>query len=179
MSAEKTELERMLEGRQAVEFGKVQIGDVIVGGGVAVNANETDIGCCVGEMAQHGERVYRRIPVAKQGDLDAPPSTPEKARAKTDDSAKPPLAWLPWGGLEEVAWVLDFGAKKYGNGNYRQGMEVSRNLSCAIRHISAYMQGQRIDSESGRSHLAHAACRLLFALQNQKDKVCIEDVPER
>lgn len=194
MSADKTELERMLEGRQAVEWGEIKMGDVLVyPDGMLVEVNASMVGIPVTYSLYDGCRFYRKIPVAKQGGDEqwspqavAAAAQPVRARtqalskAKTDDSAKPPLAWLPWGGLEEVAWVQEYGYKKYGDRlNYLRGMEVSRNISCAQRHLAAYMRGDKIDSESGRSHLAHAACRLLFALQNVADGVAIDDVPDR
>jgi hypothetical protein len=109
----------------------------------------------------------------KEAMLDAQPDT---SKAKTDDGAKPPLAMLPWAGIREVAHVQAYGHKKYGDfHNFRKGIEVSRNLSCAVRHISDFMDGQDLDSESGRNHLAHAACRLLFTLQNINDGVAIDD----
>lgn len=96
--------------------------------------------------------------------------------ARTDDGGKAPLANLPPAGIREVALVQAYGHKKYGDfNNYRKGMEVSRNCSCAIRHIMAYMDGETNDPESGRSHLAHAACRLMFILQNIADGVEIDD----
>jgi len=100
----------------------------------------------------------------------------EKLIAKTYDDGKPPLANLPWAGIREVAMVQAYGHSKYKDfNNYRKGMEVSRNCSCAIRHIADYMDGIDLDSESGRNHLAHAACRLLFVLQNLSDKTAIDD----
>lgn len=97
-------------------------------------------------------------------------------KAKTYDDGKPPLAHLPWDALREVAMVQAYGQSKYGDFyNYKKGMELSRNLSCAIRHITDFMDGDDLDDESGRSHLAHAACRVLFALQNIKDGVAIDD----
>ena len=37
------------------------------------------------------------------------------------------------------------------------------------------MNGIDLDSESGRSHLGHAMCRIAFVLQNIKDGVAIDD----
>lgn len=54
-------------------------------------------------------------------------------------------------------------------------MEASRQLSCALRHIYAYMDGETVDIESGKSHIAHAACRLMFFLQNEHDGTLIDD----
>ncbi len=97
-------------------------------------------------------------------------------KAKTYDEGKPPLANLPPAGIRAVANVQAYGHKKYRNfNNYRKGMEVSRNLSCAMRHIMAFMDGENMDPESHESHLAHAACRLMFVLQNQHDGTMIDD----
>lgn len=99
---------------------------------------------------------------------------PEKA--KTDDSGKPPLANVPWAAIDEMAMVQLYGASKYGDfNNYRKGMEVTRNLSCAIRHIRDYLNGCDTDHESGRHPLAHAMCRVAFVLQNIDDGVAIDD----
>lgn len=97
-------------------------------------------------------------------------------RAKTYDDGKPPLAMLPLKALREVALVQLYGAEKYGEFfNYRKGMEVGRNASCAMRHIAAYMDGEDLDPESRRNHIAHAACRLLFILENLAEGTAIDD----
>jgi hypothetical protein len=97
-------------------------------------------------------------------------------KALTYDQDKPPLAYLPSAALREISMVQEYGARKYGTtDNFRQGMEVRRNLSCALRHIYEYLDGNDLDNESGRNHLAHAACRLMFVLQNIKDGVAVDD----
>lgn len=97
-------------------------------------------------------------------------------KAKTDDGNKPPLAMLPWKALRKVSAVQVYGFKKYGDYyNYKKGMEVSRQLNCAIRHIADYMDGITLDKESGESHLAHAATRILFALENIEDGTVTDD----
>lgn len=102
------------------------------------------------------------------------PPAPEKA--KTNDEGKPPLARLPWKALREVSLVQQYGFQKYGCwDNWRKGMEVSRNLSCSMRHVADYLDGADMDSESGKSHLAHAACRILFTIENLIDGTAIDD----
>lgn len=101
---------------------------------------------------------------------------PDDGKAKTYDDGKPPLAWLPWAGIRAVADVQAYGHSKYHDfNNYRKGMEVSRNLSCAMRHIGEYMEGNDLDKESKKGHLAHAACRILFVIQNLSDGTAIDD----
>jgi hypothetical protein len=97
-------------------------------------------------------------------------------KARTNDENKPPLALLPPEGLRAVARVQAYGSRKYGSwNNYRKGMEVSRNCSCAMRHILAFMDGENLDPESGEHHIAHATCRLMFLLQNLKDGCAYDD----
>lgn len=97
-------------------------------------------------------------------------------KAKTYDAGKAPLAWVPWVAVTAMARVQAYGHRKYKDfNNYRQGMEVSRNLSCALRHIRDYMEGRDIDPESGESALAHAMCRIAFVLQNVADGTAVDD----
>lgn len=112
--------------------------------------------------------------------MTQPQPTPSQgttqAKAKTFDEGKPPLACLPPEGMRAVARVQAYGHVKYGDfSNYRKGLEISRNASCAIRHIMAVMDGEDLDPESGEHHFAHACARLMFALQNIKDGTVIDD----
>lgn len=81
------------------------------------------------------------------------------------DSGKPTTALLPSKPLLEVAKVLDFGAKKYDSHNWRKGINYSRVFSAAQRHLLAWNEGEDLDKETNISHLAHAACNILFLLE--------------
>lgn len=97
-------------------------------------------------------------------------------KALTYDDGKEPLAMLPWAAIDELSRVQMYGHGKYKDfNNYRKGMEVTRNLSCAIRHIRDYINGIDADHESGLNPLAHAMCRLAFVLQNLHDNTAIDD----
>lgn len=98
-----------------------------------------------------------------------------KPKALTHDTDKPPLATLPWKALREVAMAQAYGAHKYSPNNWRKGLEVTRNASCAIRHIADYLDGRDLDDESKRHALAHAACRVLFMLENILENTAIDD----
>jgi len=76
-------------------------------------------------------------------------------KAKRFDEGK--LQWdlLPWKGLIEVVKVAEMGAKKYGKYNYRKGMEWTRVLNSAFRHLIAIRNGEDRDKESGVLHAAH------------------------
>lgn len=83
---------------------------------------------------------------------------------------------IPPEGMRAVARVQAYGHRKYSDfNNYRRGLEASRLASCIMRHVLAWMDGEDLDPESGESHLAHAATRAMFALQNIKDGTLIDD----
>lgn len=84
------------------------------------------------------------------------------------DNNKVDLSLLPKVALEEMAKAMMHGAKKYGRNNYTKGMEATRIIAAALRHITAYNDGQDTDEESGVSHLGHAmACCLMLLHQEQ------------
>lgn len=83
---------------------------------------------------------------------------------RKNDTGKLPLHLLPHDALEEVAKVLDYGQHKYSARNWEAGMAWSRPYAACLRHLWAWWRGQERDPETGLSHLAHAACCVLFML---------------
>ena len=94
----------------------------------------------------------------------SPASAAEIASGKgtKDDFLKPRMDLLPSEPLEEIARVLEFGARKYTAHNWRNGMVFGRPFAAVIRHLWAWWRGEDKDPETGLSHLAHAGCMLLF-----------------
>ena len=86
-----------------------------------------------------------------------------------DDDGKAPLSIIPMASLEEAAWVMEMGAEKYSRDNWRGG-SPQRYVDAALRHIFAWSDPsfEDTDTESGRSHLTHALCCLLFAVHLEK-----------
>jgi hypothetical protein len=91
------------------------------------------------------------------------------------DSGKPPMSLLDRHALEEIARVMGFGAQKYAAHNWRKGIQMSRLLDAAMRHLYAYADGESTDPESGLSHLAHAGCCVMFALNMEKTRPDLDD----
>lgn len=83
---------------------------------------------------------------------------------KKFDGGKPPISLISTIALVEEARVLDFGRQKYDAHNWRKGMQWSRLLDAALRHITSFNSGEDKDPETGLSHLAHARCCLGFLL---------------
>ncbi len=78
------------------------------------------------------------------------------------DEGKPPMSLIPHECLEGIARVLGFGAKKYDVHNWRKGMNWSRVISAAERHLGQFKDGQDLDPESHLPHIDHALCCLIF-----------------
>jgi len=97
------------------------------------------------------------------------------------DQGKLRLDLLPFDAINEVAAVLTFGAKKYGDRNWEKGISYSRCFGAALRHLFAWFRGEDRDPESGLSHLAHAACNTLmilaFVLRGTSN--ALDDMPNR
>ena len=82
------------------------------------------------------------------------------------DGEKPKMNLLPPKAIVEVAKVLTFGAEKYGAENWKELEDLqNRYTAGALRHIFAHMDGEKLDPETGLSHMAHALCCLLFKLE--------------
>lgn len=97
------------------------------------------------------------------------------ATAIKHDQDKLPLHLLSTEAMNQTAAVLAFGAQKYAEHNWRNGFTWSRPLSAAMRHITAFNAGEDRDPESGLSHLAHAACCIMFLLEFEKTHPHLDD----
>lgn len=74
------------------------------------------------------------------------------------------LDLLPWKSILQIGYVLDEGAKKYDENNWRLLDELI-HINHALHHIGLYLTGCRADD-----HLSHAACRMLMACEISIDK---------
>lgn len=83
---------------------------------------------------------------------------------KKFDENKPRMDLLPMDALLEVAKVLTFGSKKYGDRNWEQGIDPQRLRAAQLRHDAAAELGEYTDAESGLPHVAHKATDALMEL---------------
>jgi hypothetical protein len=91
------------------------------------------------------------------------------------DQGKPPMELLSHEALTQIAYVFGEGAKKYGRYNYRDGIHWSRVIGAAFRHLSAFNKGEDVDTETGRSHVAHLACCAFMLLDYIKEHPELDD----
>ena len=81
---------------------------------------------------------------------------------------KPRWDLAPMAEFEDIVRIMTFGANKYADNGWK-GVDRKRYIAAMMRHITAYMNGEEVDEESGMSHMAHAACNAVFIMW--KDKV--------
>ena len=73
----------------------------------------------------------------------------------------PPLA------LKATVEILTFGAEKYERDNWQRVPDSKRRYFDAMqRHLWAWKEGEQNDPETGKNHLAHATCCLMFLYEH-------------
>lgn len=86
------------------------------------------------------------------------------------DNGKTQWSLLPFNELEQVVKVLELGVKKYSKDNWKKCDNPERYKDALMRHVVAYVKGDKVDNESGLSHLAHAVCNCLFLMWEDNEK---------
>lgn len=94
---------------------------------------------------------------------------------RKNDSNKPDLSLIPTDALWGMAAALTYGAKKYERHNFRQGIVFSRLVAAAMRHLTAWNEGENTDSETGLSHLDHAMASLAMLKFMEKQRPECDD----
>lgn len=105
--------------------------------------------------------------------------TPEQKKARQEakagklgikfDNVPEKLRWdlLPYRETGQVVDILTYGAEKYADDNWKFVPDKEkRYFAAGMRHLVAWKEGEKNDKESGKPHLAHAICCLLFLLWN-------------
>ncbi len=80
------------------------------------------------------------------------------------------LRWslVDFDALEDMVKVLEFGAKKYADNNWKKGLKTTEIFESMMRHLTAYMRGEDIDPESGLPHTGHILCNAMFLSYMQR-----------
>ena len=121
---------------------------------------------------EYHEKVSDYIKRVFQLDPDKMEKKETQAGVKYDDK-KAQWSLVPPDAMEDIVDVLTYGANKYSPDNWKRVENAdTRYFNAAMRHLWAWRQGEQYDSESHKSHLAHAACCLMFlmAFDNEADK---------
>jgi hypothetical protein len=94
-----------------------------------------------------------------------------KDQAYKYDAGKTQWRVIPWAQMKDVAEIMSDGEKKYGFENWKRVVPGKERFTDAlIRHLMAWLNGERTDPESGKHHLAHVICNCLFLIFFDKEK---------
>jgi hypothetical protein len=93
---------------------------------------------------------------------------------------KVPFHVIPQQVLGEVGLALMEGARKYGSYNFREksmGVKAMVYVDALWRHVSAYVEGQETDPDSGLPHIVKAITCLIVLRDAQLNGMCEDDRP--
>ncbi len=107
--------------------------------------------------------------------IEAPAEQLKKEGGSKFDAGKARIELIAPELIEGVADILTFGAAKYGDRNWEKGMSWSRVFGAAMRHMWAWWRGEQLDRETGKPHLWHAACCLMFLIAFEERKSGTDD----
>ena len=83
------------------------------------------------------------------------------------DGGKLQFGLLPTNALKATVEILTFGAEKYEPDNWKKVPDAKRRYYDALqRHLWAWKSGEQNDQETGKNHLAHAMCCLMFLYEH-------------
>jgi integrase len=87
------------------------------------------------------------------------------------------LRWslIDWKSLEPMVRVLEKGAQKYDDHNWKKGMPTSQISESLLRHMFAFMNGEDNDLETNESHLGHVMCNVMFLIYNLRENSQFDD----
>ena len=92
------------------------------------------------------------------------------------DGGKPRMELLSFEAIEQLAWILTYGAEKYLPKNWQKIENLrERYLGSCLRHISKHLQGEVLDKDPlvegvAIPHLGCAFSCLMFVLWDMVDK---------
>jgi|LGOV01.1.fsa_nt_gb hypothetical protein len=102
---------------------------------------------------------------------------------KKDDEGKPMVSLVEPKFVLGTSQILTFGASKYGKNNWKEATpeDIERYSDALLRHLYAYLGGEKIDPESGKPHLHHVSCNVMFLdyFDRQDPQVNFNDIQNK
>lgn len=105
------------------------------------------------------------------------------ASGEKKDNGKPKWELLPFDALEGAVYVLTDGSVRYSPRNWEKGIAYGRVFGALMRHLWKWWMAKVVgetglDDDSGKSHLDHALCELMFlSAYEKRGKVEFDDRP--
>lgn len=140
---------------------------------VCIHGVDMDVSCT---GCDYLKQAQLQMPDAIETTVASPTGRHNVAKpAQKFDNGKPRVDLVDPEFLLGLAQVLTFGANKYGDHNWRNGLDVSRAIAAALRHIMEFQMGRNADAESGLHPLLHAGASLQFAFWTAMNKPDCDD----
>jgi len=118
---------------------------------------------CRTDECKHWDKVFNIC--ALNPPTEAPPNKAKKATGKPRPTLVPPA--IIWAIAKIRTWSTDKYPDLY---NYKD-VPIEMIRDAAFRHFLQYLEDPKsLDSESGQSHLAHAATNLAFLLEMEEEQ---------
>lgn len=76
-----------------------------------------------------------------------------------------------------LAGILTFGAKKYAERNWENGLSYTKTVASLRRHLNSFEEGEWTDPESGHPHLGHVAWNALALITFKLRGIGLDDLP--
>jgi len=96
-------------------------------------------------------------------------------KLKHFDNGKPRVDLIPGIVLMAIGMVMGFGAKKYGDNNWKKGTTWKTYYASTLRHLYAWEDGEDIDPDSNLPHLSHALCDIIYLLWYYLKRVGVDN----
>ena len=90
-------------------------------------------------------------------------------QAVKNDGLKVRPTLVPPKAVMAMAEVREYGCRKYGCAESWKAVEPERYRDALYRHWLAYIDGEKLDPESGLPHLWHLACNAAFLIDMEWD----------
>ena len=120
-----------------------------------LNNDRARMGNCINEMASHKyTKVFK--------------SNGNKAR----------IDLIPSEAIFAMGTVLAVGVKKHGERDWENGYPWSYYFGALMRHMWAWWGGDKVDKETGHSHLWHALCCIAFLVTYEERSIGTDDRSE-
>ena len=81
------------------------------------------------------------------------------------NEGKPKISLVYKSFVEEISKVREFGNIKHGNPEGWRTTKTREHYDACLRHLFTSLDGEILDKESGLLHLSHAACNLMFLIE--------------
>ena len=102
---------------------------------------------------------------------------PNEELADRHNGGKPQLSYVlsAPAALDTLARVFEFGAGKYARDNWKKGLPATKLTDSLLRHLTAYLNGEDTDAESGLPHVGHVLWNALVLAEMAQTRPDLDD----